>query len=106
MDRLETVLTSYIRHSDETVSEMRQDIAEMRQWRVQSQKQWGEIAQKSSTFVEDIVAPNIPRLAGEVLGLGGVRMKFFPVRACGFATPRTLRRCRSLTTSTPRGQAG
>lgn len=59
MDRLETVLTSFI-------SEVHQDIAEMRQWRMQSQKQWGEIAQKTGSFVEDIVAPNIPRLGQEV----------------------------------------
>jgi hypothetical protein len=64
MDRLESVLTTFIRHTDET-------IAEMRQWRVQSQKQWGEIAQKMGTFVEDIVAPNIPHLARTVFGLGG-----------------------------------
>ncbi|MCI0534698.1 MAG: hypothetical protein L0Z50_05670 [Verrucomicrobiales bacterium] len=57
MDRLETVLTSFIRHADETMVELRQelrqdlaerrqDTAEMRQWRIQAQKQWGEIAQK------------------------------------------------------------
>src|SRR5437867_3089420 len=34
----------------------------MRQWRVQAQKQWGEIANRLGTFVEDIVAPNIPRI--------------------------------------------
>ncbi len=70
MDRLETVLTSFI-------SEAHQDIAEMRQWRVQSQKQWGEIAQKMGSFVEDIVAPNIPRLAREVFGLGGPENEVF-----------------------------
>jgi len=70
MDRLETVLTSFIRHSDETIAEIRQDIAEMRQWRVQSQKQWGEIAQKLGSFVEDIVAPNIPRLGRDAFHLG------------------------------------
>jgi hypothetical protein len=45
-----------------------QDIAEMREWRIQSQKQWGEIAQKLGKFVEDIVAPNIPRIGTELLG--------------------------------------
>lgn len=77
MDRLETVLTSFIQHSDETISEIRQDIADMRQWRVQSQKQWGEIAQKMGSFVEDIVAPNIPRLGREVFGLGGPEDELF-----------------------------
>ena len=70
MDRLETVLTSFI-------TEVHQDIAEMRQWRIQSQKQWGEIAQKMGSFVEDIVAPNIPRLGREVFGLGGPEDEVF-----------------------------
>ena len=71
MDRLEAVLTTFIRHTDEAISELRQDIAEMRQWRIQSQKQWGEIAQKLGTFVEDIVAPNIPHLTQTVFQLEG-----------------------------------
>lgn len=64
MDRLEEALNAFIRHTD-------QDITEMREWRIQSQKQWGEIAQKLGTFVEDVVVPNIPRIAREVFGLGG-----------------------------------
>jgi hypothetical protein len=50
--------------------EVDRDIIEMRQWRIQSQKRWGEIAEKMGKFVEDIAAPNIPRLAQEVLQLG------------------------------------
>lgn len=46
------------------------DRAEMREWRIQSQKQWGEIAQKLGSFVEDIVAPNIPRVGRDVFGIG------------------------------------
>jgi len=64
VDRLEDLLTTF-------ASELRQDIAEMRQWRLQAQKQWGEIAQKMGTFVEDIVAPNIPRLGREVFAMDG-----------------------------------
>src|SRR6185436_14338051 len=71
MDSLETVLNSYIQESRATIAEIRLDIGEMRQWRVESQKRWGEIAQKMGTFVEDIVAPNIPHVAGTVFGLGG-----------------------------------
>ena len=77
MERLETVLTSFIRHSDEVISEIRQDIAEMRQWRVQSQKQWGEIAQRIGSFVEDIIAPNIPRLGRQDFGLGSPEDEVF-----------------------------
>ncbi len=75
MDRLETVLNSFIQHSDQIIADIHQDIAEMRQWRVQSQKQWGEITQKMGTFVEDIVAPNIPRIAS--------RSRSFPRRLIG-----------------------
>src|SRR6266849_8087726 len=96
MDRLETVLMTFIRHTDEArqaqeqarhaqdqaMAEFRQgmadfkqrvdqDIAEMRQWRIESQKKWGEIANKLGTFVEDIVAPNIPRIGGEIFGING-----------------------------------
>ena len=70
MDRLETVLNSFIQESRATIAEIRLDIAEMRQWRVQSQKQWGEITQKMGTFVEDIVASNIPRLGRDTFALG------------------------------------
>jgi hypothetical protein len=74
MDRLETALTDFIRHSDEGLAAFRRevdrDISEMRQWRIQSQKRWGEIAEKSGKFVEDIAAPNIPRLAQEAFQLG------------------------------------
>jgi hypothetical protein len=31
-------------------------------------KQWGELANKMGTIVEDIVAPNLPRVAKELLG--------------------------------------
>src|SRR2546425_5660979 len=64
LDRLEDVLTTFVRHTDET-------ILEMRQWRLQVQKQWGEIANKLGTFVEDIVAPNVPRLGKEILATNG-----------------------------------
>ncbi|MBI4661276.1 MAG: hypothetical protein HY735_20835 [Verrucomicrobia bacterium] len=70
MDRLEALITTFVRHTD-------QDISEMREWRIHSQKQWGEIAQKLGTFVEDIVAPNIPRIAKDVFAFGGVDEELF-----------------------------
>jgi len=71
MDRLEAVLMDFIRHTDTFSARIDRDIAEMRQWRIQSQKQWGEMAQKLGTFVEDVVAPNIPQIGLEIFGLGG-----------------------------------
>src|SRR5205823_4098951 len=50
---------------------------EMREWRLESQKRWGEIAQKIGSFVEDIVVPNIPRIAREVFALGGPEDEVF-----------------------------
>jgi len=89
MDRLEALVATFVQHTDQGQAELRrgaqelsrkldafiervdQDIAGMQQWRIQSQKQWGEIAQKLGSFVEDIVAPNVPRLGREIFGLNG-----------------------------------
>src|SRR5437870_9409059 len=71
MDRLEVVLTTFVQHTDQTIVELREDVAEMRLWRIQAQKQWGEIANKLGTFVEDIVAPNILRIGRQILGTNG-----------------------------------
>src|SRR5438876_7240706 len=76
MDRLEGVLTTFVQHTDETIVELRQDVAEMRQWRVQAQKQWGDIANKLGTFVEDIVSPNIPRISRQLPGMDGQQQQF------------------------------
>ncbi len=37
-------------------------------------KRWGEIALKMGTFVEDVMAPNIPRIARELFGLGEIEL--------------------------------
>ncbi len=77
MDQLEVALTTFIRHTDETSVTVQRDVEEMRQWRFQSQKQWGEIANKLGSFVEDIVAPNIPRIARQILGTEGENEELF-----------------------------
>ena len=89
MDRLETVLTSFI-------SEVHQDIAEMRQWRVQSQKQWGELAQKLGSFVEDIVAPNISRLGREAFRLGSPENEIFSGPRLRLRHPKDTSRMREF----------
>ncbi len=45
--------------------EMKEFKDEMREDRRNMNKKWGEIANKMGTVVEDIVAPNIPRIAQE-----------------------------------------
>ena len=37
-------------------------------------KRWGELTMKMGTFVEDIIAPNIPRIGRELFGLGEVEL--------------------------------
>ncbi|HIE25690.1 TPA: hypothetical protein EYP66_00205 [Candidatus Poribacteria bacterium] len=48
--------------------EMREFKEEARADRKQMNKQWGELANKMGTIVEDIVAPNIPQIAKEYFG--------------------------------------
>ena len=52
--------------------EMREFKEEARADRKQMNKQWGELAHKMGTIVEDIVAPNIPRIAREYFGFGEI----------------------------------
>lgn len=48
--------------------EMREFKDEMRQDRKAMNKQWGDLANKMGTIVEDILAPNLKRLATEYFG--------------------------------------
>ncbi|MDN3512946.1 MAG: hypothetical protein NG747_00945 [Candidatus Brocadia sp.] len=58
--------------------EMRAFKDEMREDRKKMYKKWGEIANKMGTVVEDIVAPNIPRIAQEYFGCK--ELEFFGLR--------------------------
>ncbi len=51
---------------------------EMRADRKRMNEQWGELVNKWGTLVEDIVAPNIPRIARENFGFSDI--EFFAVR--------------------------
>lgn len=66
------------RNLDQLADEMRAFKDEMRADRIRMNKQWGELANKMGTLVEDIVAPNIRRLAVETLGCKD--LEFFGVR--------------------------
>jgi hypothetical protein len=48
--------------------EMREFKDETRHDRQRMNKQWGDLANRLGTLVEDIVAPNLPRVAAELLG--------------------------------------
>lgn len=58
--------------------EMKEFKDEMREDRRKMYKKWGEIANKMGTVVEDIVAPNIPRISQEYFGCKD--LEFFGVR--------------------------
>ncbi|NUO08258.1 MAG: hypothetical protein HUU08_06185 [Candidatus Brocadia sp.] len=58
--------------------EMRAFKDEMREDRKKMYKKWGEIANKMGTVAEDIVAPNIPRIAQEYFGCK--ELEFFGLR--------------------------
>jgi uncharacterized coiled-coil protein SlyX len=49
-------------------NEMREFKDETRRDRQRMNKQWGELANRLGTLVEDIVAPSLPRVAGEQFG--------------------------------------
>jgi hypothetical protein len=65
--------------------EMRGFKDEMREFKTESERdrremnrKWGELANKMGTMVEDLVAPNLPRVARELLGCSQVEL--FAVR--------------------------
>jgi len=89
VDTLESLLGQFIVHTDTALRrlerEMREFKDEMRGFKDRTEKmlteqnrRWGEIANKMGTLVEDIVAPNIPRIAREEFGCR--EMDFFAVR--------------------------
>jgi hypothetical protein len=52
--------------------EMRAFKNEMRDFRREMNKKWGDLSNKLGTIIEDILAPNLPRLALEYFGFGSV----------------------------------
>jgi len=65
--------------------------AEMRADRRQMNKRWGEIANRLGTIVEDIVLPNIPRLAREHFGAGTLEFIGARIRKQHPAEPDRMR---------------
>jgi len=75
--RTEMSLLALSREMREFKDEMREFKDEMREFKDESErdrkrmnKAWGDLANKLGTTVEDIVAPNIPRIAREDFGMG------------------------------------
>ncbi len=89
VDTLESALGTFIVSTNAALlrleREMREFKEEMRGFKDESErdrkrmnKQWGDLANKMGTLVEDIVAPNIPRVAKEYFGVED--LDFFAVR--------------------------
>ncbi len=72
VDRLEAMFGQFLSQTgaamlriERTIARMEEDAArDRREWN----KRWGELANKLGTIVEDVVAPNVPRIARELLG--------------------------------------
>ena len=90
-DRLETILATFMARTDAAMArtdaaidrlegmiermehEGARDREAAARERQEMNKRWGELANKMGTVVEDIVAPSIRRLAGEVFDCGELR---------------------------------
>ena len=75
LDTLEDYMKDLSYQSMRTQMELAQFSKEMRQFKTASErdrkqmnKQWGELANRLGTVLEDIVAPNLPRVARELFG--------------------------------------
>lgn len=66
--RTEMELARLSREMREFKNEMREFKDETERDRKRMNKQWGELANRLGTLAEDIVAPNLPRIARELLG--------------------------------------
>ena len=91
VDRLEALFGQFMaelalmnKHAEERLARFEQD---MRQSKREMDKKWGDLANKMGTIIEDILAPNLQRLASEHFGMTQIedfmirRTRRHPVRA-------------------------
>jgi len=78
VDRLEQVMIELAEQSKITQREVARLSIEMREFKREMNKRWGELANKMGTLAEDIVAPNINGIAREYFGCKD--LDFFGVR--------------------------
>jgi hypothetical protein len=65
MSDYKTVATAQIDKHSQMIAEIKEDAR-------YSRKVWNELAKKMGTIVEDVVAPNIPRIAKEIFGINEI----------------------------------
>ena len=75
VDELRELLTELSRQSlrsELSISRLSEEVREFKDETVRDRqrmnRQWGDLANRLGTLVEDIVAPNLPRVAAELLG--------------------------------------
>jgi hypothetical protein len=77
VETLESILAGFITETggvvQRTHDEMRDFKDEMRQSRRDLDRKWGDLANKMGTIVEDILAPNLRRLAREHFGFESIQ---------------------------------
>lgn len=91
MTELEDLLAEVLRLQARTQLQVEQTSREMRAWRerseaemrdfkIENNKRWGELANKLGTLAEDIVAPSVPRILRDVVQCPDDEIDFLAVR--------------------------
>ena len=93
-DRSELEAKASRERSEREMSEFKEEMqnfkGEMQKFRTEANKQWGNLANKLGTITEDIVFPNIQRMALEDWGLGKMEDCYCgPTRSSRRGEPRT-----------------
>jgi len=73
VDRLEQVMIELAEQSKITQREVARLSIEMRAFKDEMNKRWGDLANKMGTLAEDIVAPNISGIAREYFGCSDIK---------------------------------
>jgi hypothetical protein len=73
VDRLEQVMIELAEQSKITQREVARLSTEMRAFKDEMNKRWGDLANKMGTLAEDIVAPNISGIAREYFGCSDIK---------------------------------
>lgn len=83
VDSLETILGTFIVRTGSALTRLEREMTEFKQemtaFKNHTNKQWGDLADKMGTVVEDIVAPNIPYVARTYFGVE--ELDYFAIRA-------------------------
>jgi len=77
---LQGLMAELLRTVDRVDLQVEQTSREMREFKSEMNKRWGELANKMGTLAEDLVAPGIPRILRLVIGCPDGQMDVMAVR--------------------------